>query len=183
MQIEGDIRSQSPWLREFGFEFVDRADAKTDNRGVARLRTAYLLGSFSFEDDGLNWYTAYGRYVRTKENQDFASLLGQHLAWSDSDISSALGSQGAQFGPGPGVLRVMESEARRIAPAVADVFEAGALVMSSVKFTFPTQHDRRGGLGSSYWEVIYNSSSGSTDVAYGAHFEPFGGRLIRLFRQ
>lgn len=180
-RVEGYVYSTGPWfLHQFGVQVADSPKNLQDHRGLDGLGKVFFKASFGFGKAGLTHFTAFGRFVRFQDNQDFVRALAQRPEWSELEIGQELARLGAKYGPDQ-----REALALVCPPAhiVAEIAQTEPLMVSDMTFKIPIGDERRaGGAGAVAWQITYKPASGRQGAEFVANLEPFEGKLGHLFR-
>lgn len=166
----------------FSVLLLPASDVKVPN--CTQGQSTILSSSFQYDATSgiLGSFSAHGQLVDEDRNKQLLALVRQHEEWDKPAVGDAMRKLGAQFPP-------EETDALRKAMPIQPLEGVyGPLRFISLEFPIHpdgcfdgTPSGERKPCVDLNWVAIFESDSPSKAVIF-ARFEPFGGRLIGLFR-
>lgn len=150
----------------------------TQNRISEADRVGHLGARFEFDarDHSFVSLFASGLFVNSDKQEDLNKLVDSHPEWSETQVTEALVSAGAKFGPGEKVKLLAGFPAQNLEQVV------GKIHITSSEFTF------RGNKTPPFyavmqWTLNFQATIGGHSDEYFTLVEPFGGRVTMLGRR
>jgi hypothetical protein len=140
-------------------------------------RVGHLSNHFEFDgrDGEIHLVFAKGSLVNSERQEALAKLIDEHSEWTAEDMTKALRSSGAAFGPGQKEALLARFPIKELEPIL------GKIQIESTEFIF-----RSNATPPSYavmcWSVRFAASKNSKTYHFAASLEAFEGRVVMLGR-